>query len=89
VLGRGPVQPAVEDLAWARGFNWTTHRGPFQPLTFCDSVILCDSVSFCLVALDVFHCKGMNMRLVETLASGVNSVFYSITDYLSYLNPVS
>jgi len=21
-----------------------THRGPFQPLPFCDSVILCDSV---------------------------------------------
>jgi len=21
-----------------------THRGPFQPLLFCDSVILCDSV---------------------------------------------
>jgi len=23
-----------------RGLGWVTHRGPFQPLLFCDSVIL-------------------------------------------------
>ena len=33
--GRGPVQPALRDPASAGGW---THRGPFQPQTFCDSV---------------------------------------------------
>ena len=37
--GRGPVQPAVGDPASAGGLDWVTHRGPSQPLTFCDSVI--------------------------------------------------
>ena len=37
--GEGPVQPAVGDPASARGLDWMTHRGPFQPRTFCDSVI--------------------------------------------------
>jgi len=34
------VQPAVGDPASAGGVDWVTHRGPFQPLLFCDSVIL-------------------------------------------------
>jgi len=38
--GRGPVQPAVGDPASAGGLDWVTHRGPFQPLPFCDSVVL-------------------------------------------------
>ena len=38
--GRGPVQPALGDPALARGLDWVTHRGPFQPQAFCDSVIL-------------------------------------------------
>ena len=37
--GRGPVQPAVGDPASAGGLDWVTHRGPFQPLAFCDSVV--------------------------------------------------
>ena len=37
--GQGPVQPAVGDPASAGGLDWMTHRGPFQPLPFCDSVI--------------------------------------------------
>ena len=36
--GRGPVQPAVGDPASAGGLDQMTHRGPFQPLPFCDSV---------------------------------------------------
>ena len=35
---RGPVQPAVGDPASAGGLDWMTHKGPFQPQTFCDSV---------------------------------------------------
>ena len=38
--GQGPVQPALGDPASAGGVDWVTHRGPFQPLLFCDSVIL-------------------------------------------------
>jgi len=38
--GQGPLQPTVGDPASAGGLDWVTHRGPFQPRTFCDSVIL-------------------------------------------------
>jgi len=38
--GQSPVQPAVGDPASAGGLDWMTHRGPCQPLPFCDSVIL-------------------------------------------------
>jgi len=38
--GQGPVQPTVGDPASAGGLDWVTHRGPFQPLPFYDSVIL-------------------------------------------------
>jgi len=37
--GQGPLQPTVGDPASAGGLDWVTHRGPFQPLPFCDSVI--------------------------------------------------
>ena len=37
--GQGPVQPALGDPASAGGLDWVTHRGPFQPQPFCDSVI--------------------------------------------------
>ena len=37
--GQGPVQPALGDPALAEGLDWVTHRGPFQALPFCDSVI--------------------------------------------------
>jgi len=33
---QGPVQPAVGDPASSGGLDWVTHRGPFQPLLFCD-----------------------------------------------------
>jgi len=38
--GQGPVQPAVGDPALAEGLDQIIPRGPFQPLPFCDSVIL-------------------------------------------------
>jgi len=38
--GCGAVQPALGDPASAGGLDWVTHRGPCQPLLFCDSVIL-------------------------------------------------
>ena len=34
--GRSPVQPAVGDPSSAGGLDLDAHRGPFQPLTFCD-----------------------------------------------------
>jgi len=37
--GQGPVQPAVGDPASAGGLDQMIHRGPFQPLPFCDYVI--------------------------------------------------
>jgi len=37
--GQGPLQPALGDPASAGGLDWVTHRGPFQPRPFCDSVI--------------------------------------------------
>jgi len=42
--GQGPVQPALGNPALEGGLDWVTHRGPFQPLPLCDSVI---SLSFC------------------------------------------
>ena len=34
--GQSPVQPAVGDPGSARGLDQMTHRGPFQPLPFCE-----------------------------------------------------
>jgi len=39
------VQPAVGAPVSAGGLDYMTHRGPFQPLLFCESVILCDLLS--------------------------------------------
>ena len=39
--GQGPVQPALRDPASAGALDWVTHRGPFQPWPFCDSVVRC------------------------------------------------
>ena len=38
--GQRPLHPTVGDPASAGGLDWVTHRGPFQPLPFCGSVIL-------------------------------------------------
>jgi len=37
--GHGPVQPALGNRALAGGLDQMIHRGAFQPLPFCDSVI--------------------------------------------------
>ena len=37
--GQSPVQPAVDDPALARRLDQITHKGPFQPLPFYDSVV--------------------------------------------------
>ena len=39
LAGQSPVRPAVGDPASAGVLDWMIARGPFQPLTFCDSVI--------------------------------------------------
>ena len=52
--GCSAVQPAVVDPAWAGGLDWVTHRGPFQPLPFCDSVIHVDVVPVGSCALLLF-----------------------------------
>jgi len=36
--GQGPVWPALGDPSLAGVLDQMTHRGPFQPLWFCDSV---------------------------------------------------
>jgi len=36
--GQSPVQPAVGDPALAGALDCVTHRSPFQPRPFCDSV---------------------------------------------------
>ena len=33
---------------FGRGLDWVTHRGPFQPLPFCDSVLIKSVYSFCV-----------------------------------------
>ena len=38
--GRGAVQPALGDPASTGGLDWVTHRGPFQPRTYCDTVFV-------------------------------------------------
>jgi len=43
------VQPAVGDPALAGGLDYVTHRGPFQPLPFCDSVVV--ALLFLLIVL--------------------------------------
>jgi len=53
--GQGPVQPTVGDPASAGGLDWVTHRGPFQPLLFCDSVIL----NLCWMRFLCFHRTGV------------------------------
>jgi len=54
--GQGPVQPALGDPALAGGLDWVTHRGPFQPRTFCDFMNLIrlgSGVSRCVVSLHI------------------------------------
>ena len=44
--GQGPLQPAVGDPASAGQLDYMTHRGPFQPQAFCDSLI--NTAFYCL-----------------------------------------
>jgi len=37
--GQGPVQPALGEPASTGELDWMTHKGPFQPRPFCDSVM--------------------------------------------------
>jgi len=39
--GQGPVQPALGDPGLAEGLDQVTHRGPSQPLWFCDTSSRC------------------------------------------------
>jgi len=53
-LKAAPLQPAVGDPASAGGLDWVTHRGPFQPRPFSDSVTLAGMGSQILRENDIF-----------------------------------
>jgi len=62
--GQGPVQPALGDPASAGGLGWMTHRGPFQPRTFCDSLqwcyMQCHVISHCTsIRTQTWRCFNM------------------------------
>lgn len=39
------MQPVLDEPDLAGQLGWMNSRGPFQPLTFCDSVLAEDQVS--------------------------------------------
>ena len=62
--GQPAVQPAVGDLAQAWALDQMIHRGPFQLLTFCDSVFY--TVKQTLQTLPVkgkLSCEGDHLAL--------------------------
>jgi len=59
-----------------------THRGPFQPLLFCDSVILCDPIT-CSHTVE----KGKGIKDLQEICS-VKPVLVSLTTFQRATEPV-
>jgi len=58
-----------------------THRGPFQPLPFCDSVI--SSLNLTALTLDMFFCQ-MKKQITELILLQLSSNFVEVVSFKNH-----